>query len=138
MARQQRILRKDKPPLVTVLVDQSALYREVGSPATMSEQLRHLAEVGRLDRVTVQVAPAIAHGALASGYMLADDAVWCEHLISGGVFTDPETVMNVARRHDNLRAECLRASESLKLIEETAERWSGGKAPTARVAVGSA
>jgi transcriptional regulator with XRE-family HTH domain len=134
MARQQRILHKARPPLVTLLVDELSLYRLVGSAEIMAEQLRHLAETGRIDHVTVQVVPAIGHPALASGYTLADDAVWCEHLISGGVFTDPETVMNVARRHDSLRSECYRASESLAMIEEMAERWSGGRAPTARVA----
>jgi transcriptional regulator with XRE-family HTH domain len=138
MARQQRILHKARPPLVTLLVDESALYREVGSPEVMAGQLRHLAETSKLDHVTVQVVPAIGHAALASGYTLADDAVWCEHVISGGVFTDPETVMTVARRHDSLRAECYRASESAAMILEAGETWTGGKAPTAQAAAARA
>jgi Domain of unknown function (DUF5753) len=76
--------------------------------------------------VTMQVMPAVAHTSMASGYLIADDAVWCEHVVSGGVYTDPQTVMTVTAKHDNLRAECYRASESLALIERLGTAWETG------------
>jgi transcriptional regulator with XRE-family HTH domain len=138
MARQRRVLGREQPPSVTLLVDESALYRLVGSPEVMAAELDRLSAVAAMRTVTLQVMPSIAHAALASGYVLADDAVWCEHLVSGGVYTDPQTVMSVAARHDSLRAECYRASESLALIRRLGETWNGGRAPTAPGAAGSA
>jgi hypothetical protein len=73
-----------------------------------------------------QVVPAIAHAGVTSAYLLADDAVWCEHLAAGGVYTAPDIVSNVAARHDSLRAECHRASESLELFRELAGIWTTG------------
>ena len=66
--------------------------------------------------VLMQVMPEVAHASVASGYLIADDAVWCENVITGG-HTRPETVTATARRFNTLRAECYRASESLALIE---------------------
>jgi len=42
--------------------------------------------------VVMQVMPEIAHASVASGYLIADDAVWCENVITAGTYTDPETV----------------------------------------------
>ena len=95
----------------------------------MAEQCARLAEVAALSPVTLQVMPAIGHASMASGYLIADAAVWCEHVVTGGVYTDPDTVMNVTARHDSLRAECYRASESLALIGRAERLWRAGESP---------
>ena len=79
-----------------------------------------------MPNVTIQVVPAIVHAGVASAYLLADDAVWCEHVAAGGVYTAPDIVSNVAARHDSLRVECYRASESLELFRELTEIWTTG------------
>ena len=46
MDRQRRVLGRDKPPAVTLLVDEAALYRQVGTAEVMAAtQLRRLREV---------------------------------------------------------------------------------------------
>jgi transcriptional regulator with XRE-family HTH domain len=135
MERQQRVLGRCR---VSYVLDQSALYRLVGSPEIMAAQLRHLLDVAALPNVVLQVMPEVAHVALAASYILADDAVWSEHVVSGGVYTDPEIVASVAARHDNLRGECLKVSESLALIGRLAEQWTGGNQPIRPVTAGSA
>jgi hypothetical protein len=127
MERQRRVL--DRVRSVTLLVDEMALYREVGDAAVMAEQCARLAEVAAMPSLTLQVMPPIAHTSMASGYLIADDAVWCEHVVSAGVYTDPDIVMNVAARHDSLRSECYRASESLALIGRAAKLWRAGESP---------
>jgi len=127
MERQRRVLAGVRS--VTLLVDEMALYREVGSAAVMAGQCARLAEVAAIPSLTLQVMPAVAHASMASGYLIADDAVWCEHVVSGGVYTDPDIVMNVAARHDSLRAECYRASESLALIGRAERLWRAGESP---------
>jgi hypothetical protein len=69
-----------------------ALYRQVGTPAVMAGQMRRLAEIAAMPLVTLTVMPAIAHAANASGFVLADDAAWCEHMAAGGVYTDPQSL----------------------------------------------
>jgi transcriptional regulator with XRE-family HTH domain len=127
MERQQRVLGRCR---LSYVLDQSALYRLVGSPEIMAAQLRHLIEAAALPNVVLQVMPEIAHNALAANYVLADDAVWSEHMVSGGVYTDPVIVSSVAACHDNLRGECLKVSESLALIGRLVEQWTGGNQPT--------
>ena len=132
MERQQRVLSRCR---VSYVLDQSALYRLVGSPEIMATQLRHLLDVAAKPNVVLQVMPEVAHVAMEASYILADDAVWSEHVVSGGVYTDPEIVASVAARHDNLRGECLKVSESLALIERLAEQWTGGNQPIRPVTV---
>ncbi len=109
------MLARDDPPKVTFLVDELALYRQVGTTEEMAAQMRHLAAAAAMPQVTIQVMPAIAHPANASGFVIADDAVWCEHVAGGYVFTDARTVSALATRFDTLRGECYRVSESLTL-----------------------
>lgn len=127
MERQHRVLGSVRS--VTLLVDEMALYREVGDATVMAGQCARLAEVAALPSVTLQVMPAIGHTSMASGYLIADDAVWCEHVVSAGVYTDPDIVVNVTARHDSLRAECYRASESLALIGRAERLWRSGESP---------
>ena len=98
----------------------------------MAAQMRHIAATAAMPHVTVQVLPAIAHPANASGFVIADDAVWCEHVAGGYVFTDGITVSALAARFDTLRGECYRVSESLTLIKGMAELWTAGVSPLTR------
>jgi transcriptional regulator with XRE-family HTH domain len=130
MERQRRVLdRKGSPPSVWVVVDQLALFRQVGTPSVMAGQMRRLAEIAARPHVTLTVMPAIAHAANASGFTLADEAAWCEHMAAGGVYTEPQIVTSLAQRFDSLRAESYRASESLALFDRMAELWSAGASP---------
>jgi transcriptional regulator with XRE-family HTH domain len=133
--RQRRVLGRCR---VSYMLDQSALYRLVGSPEVMTAQLGHLLDVAARPNVVLQVMPEVAHAAVEAGYALADDAVWSEHVVSGGVYTDPEIVASVAVRHDSLRGECMKVSESLALIGRLAEQWTGVNQPTRQVTAESA
>lgn len=135
MQRQQRVLGHCH---ISYVFDQSALYRLIGSPEIMAAQFRHLVEVAAMPNVVLQVMPEVGHDVLEAGYALADDAVWSEHVVTGGVYTDPEVIASVAARHDNLRGECLKVSESLTLIGGLADQWTGESQPTRRVAAANA
>lgn len=69
------------------------------------------------------------HPANASGFVVADDSAWCEHVAGGYVFTGGETVTLLARLFDSLRAESYRASESAALIEKAGALWATGGSP---------
>jgi transcriptional regulator with XRE-family HTH domain len=129
LERQQRVVGKDNPPVSRFIVDELSLYRQIGSPEIMAVQLRGMLEAAATPKITVQVLPAIAHPANASGFLLADDAAWVEHATAGYVFTDAKTLTELSSRFDMLRGECYRVSESLALIERLAEVWATGVSP---------
>lgn len=60
-ARQDRLM-SNEGPQVHVVLGEAVLRRPFGSPAVMREQLRHLADVGTHDRITIQVLPFEAGG----------------------------------------------------------------------------
>ncbi len=133
--RQRRVLQRDSPPRTWFLIDEFALYRMVGSAEIMARQMGHLLEVAAMPSVTMQVLPPIAHPANASGFVLADDAAWCEHMVGGYVFTGAETVSSLAVRFDSLRGECYRVSESAVMIARTGELWTRGVHPATQMAM---
>jgi transcriptional regulator with XRE-family HTH domain len=137
MARQQRVLFRPEPPSAWFVVDEMALYRRVGSPETMAAQLRHVAEVAALPNVTLTVMGAVVHPGNESGFVIADNAAYAEHVAGGYVFTEQETVTALTMRFDTLRAESYRASESLALIERMTAIWTTGvRAATAAATAG--
>jgi transcriptional regulator with XRE-family HTH domain len=137
MERQRRVLGRQEPPPAWIIVDETALYRLVGSHEVMAAEMRHLLAVAAMPLVTLTVMPAIAHAANASGFVLADDAAWCEHLAAGGVYTDPQIVSALSARFDSLRAESYRASESAAMIVKAGELWTGGVNPATQMATGA-
>ena len=58
MERQQ-VLRSDNPLQLWGIVDEAALRRQVGSPAVMRAQFRHILEASELPNVTFQVIPFV-------------------------------------------------------------------------------
>jgi transcriptional regulator with XRE-family HTH domain len=129
MGRQTRLFSREIPMLF--LVDQLALYRLVGSPEVMAAQMRHLNAVASRPRVTVQVVPAVAVPSVSHGVILTDGAAYGETIVGGSVWTDAETRSSLGRVFDSLRSEAWRASESLALISEAGELWTGGNLATA-------
>jgi transcriptional regulator with XRE-family HTH domain len=53
--RRQQILHRTRPPRLWVVIDEAALRRPTGGPATMFAQLEHLIDVCDMAHVTVQV-----------------------------------------------------------------------------------
>jgi transcriptional regulator with XRE-family HTH domain len=123
MERQRRLFARDG--LVWFIVDEFALYRLVGSAEIMAEQMRQLADIARRPNVTMQILPAVAHPAGASGFIIADDAAYAEHAAGGFVYTG-ETASSLLRLFYSIHAECSKASETLATIEGMAEAWTGG------------
>jgi transcriptional regulator with XRE-family HTH domain len=128
LERQRRVLLRDNPPAAWFVVDELSLYRLVGSPAAMTAQMRQLAAIAAMPDITIQVLPAVAHPANASGFVIADDATWCEHVVGGFVYGD-QTVGALQRLFDTLRSESYRASETAALLERMARTWATGANP---------
>ncbi len=54
------LLTRDNAPKFSFVLDESVIHRVVGSPAIMSRQFQHLANLAKLPNVTIQVVPFTA------------------------------------------------------------------------------
>jgi DNA-binding XRE family transcriptional regulator len=124
MARQKRILLGDDSAEVVFGVDELCLFRYVGSPEIMVEQLDHLIEVAELPNVTLHLIPAVGHAGLASEVIVTEAAGYVEHVIGGLVFTDDQSVGILSRLLSSMISESYRASDSLAKIRRARATWS--------------
>jgi hypothetical protein len=97
----------------------------------MAAQAAHLLTIAAMPGTVLQILPAAAHPATQSGFMVTDSAAYTEHVIGGYTYTEPETVIRLARLFDTLRAECYRASESAAIIRKAGALWTGESRATA-------
>jgi hypothetical protein len=97
----------------------------------MAEQMRHLCSVSELPNVTMTVMPAEAHPANASELIVTDSAAYVEHLTGGLVHVDAETVSRLDRLFTTIASDSYRASDSIELITEVGDVWTGASQATA-------
>ncbi|MFC6081365.1 helix-turn-helix domain-containing protein [Sphaerisporangium aureirubrum] len=123
--RRQSILHKDKPPTITVLMDEAVIRRRIGSEEVMREQLQFLLDVAKRPNVTIQVVPYDAgeHCGLAGGFIIAERngaayAAYSDAQPSGRTIEDRQVIAELAARYDAMRAEALPFKQSLRLIQE--------------------
>lgn len=127
--RQRRILHRDRPPSVWLLIDELALFRLVGSAKIMAEQMARIVNVAKLPHATVQVTPATANAAAGAALIVTEKASYTEHLGGGAVYLNQETFTAHARLITTIQGESYRASESVRLVERVNELWESGESP---------
>ena len=123
LARQE-ILTRWPPPMVTVVVEESALRRPIGGWEVHKEQLEQLLRLGRLRNVELQVMPLerTEHAGMGGPFILLTpkgkpQLGYTEVQNSSRLATDPEEVRILAARYGSIRAQALTPGESLVLLE---------------------
>jgi transcriptional regulator with XRE-family HTH domain len=124
LERQKQLLREGGPTVV-LLVDHVALYRAVGSADVMASQMSHLLAVATLPRVTVQVIPSVLVPLATALVIVTDTAAYTEHGLGGAVFTEDESLTRLRGLIGSVRGEARPVSESLVMIREARQRWTG-------------
>jgi transcriptional regulator with XRE-family HTH domain len=121
----QAILTRDDAPFFSVVLDETVLYRRLGSPDTMREQLGYLLEVSTRSRVEILVVPADTwdHPGLDNGFMLlrvpdAGMLLYLETGSVGGVIVDADTVEEHVSRMGDLRGFALPPDQSRSLLKK--------------------
>ncbi|HLJ99632.1 MAG TPA: helix-turn-helix transcriptional regulator [Streptosporangiaceae bacterium] len=131
MARQAIFDRAD-PPKFWAVIDETVLYRCIGGPAVMRDQLAHLAEMTERPRIAIQVIPADAgaHIGLLGAFAIAGmgdnnpGTVYLETPDEGQTTKNPAAVAKVTTTFDTLRSEALPRRASRDLVMKVAEeRW---------------
>jgi hypothetical protein len=124
----QAILKGDAPVHLTVLIDETVLYRLVGTAATILNQLEHLLELSRRRNITIQIVRGTGGLLGMSGaFQIAAGAEIPYTLLRQGVedqATDNrELVRMAAAVFEWVRGNALNVDESRTAIMEAIERW---------------
>jgi hypothetical protein len=125
-ARQQLLLRQD-PLRLHALIDEAAIRRVVGGPATMMEQLSQVLTLAKRSNVEVQIVPesAGAYGAMSGPMQILgfDDpaepaTVYVEYEGGGAWFDNKEDVQKYSEMFRSALDLALSAAQSEALIRD--------------------
>jgi transcriptional regulator with XRE-family HTH domain len=132
----QRLLRRDPPPELSVVIDESVLYRKFGDEVVMREQLLRLIELSRMPNVNISVFPFGGEHTVTPGpfsYMQfmqvhavpLHDIVTVEHLTDTYYLEDEEQTFQYRVTFEWLADNSLTHDETRALITDTVrETWS--------------
>ncbi|KUN24148.1 XRE family transcriptional regulator [Streptomyces antibioticus] len=128
----QRILDREDPPLLWVVLSEAVLHQEIGGPEVMRAQLQHLLDLREREWVQVQVLPysAGAHTGLMGSFNLLrfnrdPDIIYTEDFVQGHMTANPQAVKEGSLRYDQLQAAALSVEDSTALIARVMEEHYG-------------
>ncbi|MFC4035187.1 Scr1 family TA system antitoxin-like transcriptional regulator [Streptomyces polygonati] len=127
----QRILTREFPPELWVVLDENVLNRQMGSSRVFAAQLARLVQEAETPSTVIQVIPHSAGGHAGLGGAFAaltmdegPDVVYVEAFVQGQILADPANVKAAMRVYDLLTAVALSPSKSLDLIHTTMKELS--------------
>jgi transcriptional regulator with XRE-family HTH domain len=128
LRRRQQVLGRSEPPPYYLVLDESAVWREVGGAALMGEQLRQLLEAARTEVVTLRILP-LADGAPMSmlGPFIVLDLggdenaiLYREAPLEDGIVQDPNEIGKHRYHFEQMWEQALDEAASIRLVEARA------------------
>ncbi|MEV5407543.1 helix-turn-helix transcriptional regulator [Thermopolyspora sp. NPDC052614] len=126
----RRILDRENPPNVLVLIDQGVLHRRIGSNEIMREQLGHLLEMTQRPTVFVQIVDPECVAGLAGNFAMAEfpdgqpNVVQADSPTQGYITADYDIVTSVWQRYEAIRRWAYPERVSLQMIEKARREWT--------------
>jgi transcriptional regulator with XRE-family HTH domain len=133
--RQDQLLTRDPPLTLSVVIDESVLYRRFGHNSVMHEQLLRLGEASALPNVNLLVLPLDGEHPIGTGafsYLHFDpvndvplgNMVEVEHLTGAYYLDDEDQTFRYRETFDSLRAVAADQDQSQRIISDAArDRW---------------
>ncbi|MEV5709590.1 DUF5753 domain-containing protein [Actinoallomurus sp. NPDC052274] len=126
----KRILDRDHPVRLSVVLDEAVLRRPIGSAQVMAEQLRHIGIQAERENVALRVLPfrAGAHASPNGGFQLlkmADpfpEVAYVEGP-AGALYVESAGAERIAGMYDRLQKAALPESESVDFMAALAEEF---------------
>jgi transcriptional regulator with XRE-family HTH domain len=127
--RRQDLLTRPNRPRIWSIMDEAVLRRPVGGPAVLRAQLRRLAEVAKVPRVTVQIVPFARGGHAGAGGAFSvlrfgeqdlPDVVYVEQLTSAVYLEQRPDVEHYLAVMDQLSGQALTPADTVRFIEQVA------------------
>jgi transcriptional regulator with XRE-family HTH domain len=128
----QLVLRRERPPVLWTVLDEAALYREIGGREVMREQLRHLLGLLGKPWTHLQILPFSAgqHAAMMGSFTLLrfdndPDIHYSESYDQGHMTANPDVIRERAVGYARLQADALSERQSAALITRVMEERYG-------------
>ncbi|MFD6763326.1 helix-turn-helix domain-containing protein [Streptomyces roseolus] len=128
----QRILDREHPPLLWVVMSEAALRQEIGGRKVMRDQLDQLLRAQEREWVKIQILPFAvgAHAGSHGSFNLLrfeddPDLVYTEDFVQGHMTVDSAAFREGSLRYDHLRAAALSVEDSSALITRVMEEHYG-------------
>ncbi|MFF3679064.1 Scr1 family TA system antitoxin-like transcriptional regulator [Streptomyces sp. NPDC002120] len=128
----QRILARENPPVLWVVLDEAVLLREIGGREVMREQLAHLLSLQDRQWLEIQVLPFEVgqHAGMMGSFNLLrfdddPDIHYCESYDSGHMTANPQVIKERSVGYARLQAEALSPRASAVLIARVMEERYG-------------
>ncbi|MFJ6410951.1 Scr1 family TA system antitoxin-like transcriptional regulator [Streptomyces hydrogenans] len=128
----QRILRREQPPVVCVVLDEAVLHREIGGREVMRAQLERLLSFVDEPWVQVQVLPNAVgeHPGLEGSFTLLrfendPDLFYCERYDSGHMTVNSRVIRERSIGYARLQAMAVSPKDSAELIARVMEERYG-------------
>ncbi|MEU8466126.1 helix-turn-helix transcriptional regulator [Streptomyces sp. NPDC029003] len=128
----QRLLDRENPPPMWVVMSEAVLHQEIGGREVMREQLAHLLSLRSREWVSVQILPfeAGAHVGLDGTFNLLrfesdPDIIYTEDFVHGRMTANPQDLREGSLRYDHLQAAALSVEDSAARIARVREERYG-------------
>lgn len=128
----QRILGREQPPVLWVVLDEAALFREIGSREIMREQLAHVLGLFGRQWLEIQVLPFSAgqHAGMMGSFNLLrfdddPDLHYSESYDQGHMTANPQVIKERSVGYARLQAAALSPRDSAALIARVMEERYG-------------
>jgi transcriptional regulator with XRE-family HTH domain len=135
LLRQQQVWERDQPLKLSVVMDESVLYRKLGDASVMRAQLEHLIEASQLPHIMVRVLPLKGHQPVTTGAFTYikflqssgvpfNDMVTFEHLTGTSRLETPDETYEYSVAFETLEEISLRPDQSRdELAKAVREVW---------------
>ncbi|MEU9160292.1 helix-turn-helix transcriptional regulator [Streptomyces sp. NPDC048424] len=133
----QRILAREVPPVLLVVLDEALLHRNVGGREVMRDQLAHLLTLVGRPWIQIQVLPFSTgeHSGMMGSFTLLrfdsdPDLFYTESYDSGHMTANPQVIRERSVGYARLQADALSPEESALLIARVMEERYGDQCGT--------
>ncbi|MEV6316256.1 helix-turn-helix transcriptional regulator [Streptomyces sp. NPDC051776] len=127
-----RILKREQPPLVWMVLSETALYQAIGGASVMRNQLAHLLSFRNRSAVSIQVLPfdAGAHAGFSGAFTILRfsneaDVAYNQDYDLGHLTANAQSVRDRSLRYARLQAAALSVEDSAELIARVMEERYG-------------
>jgi transcriptional regulator with XRE-family HTH domain len=127
--RRQEVLRRDNPPMLSIVLLENVLWTCMGSAEIMREQCEHLLTVSEWSNVTLQIAPLAFYRGLNGSFNLAtqQDGQELLHMTTtrgGATSTDRDDILHVISAFSALQARALNVDDTREFLRKAVVRWT--------------
>ncbi|MFA1537903.1 helix-turn-helix domain-containing protein [Actinomadura monticuli] len=128
--KRQALLSRTPRPMISVVMEESVLYRQVGSKEVMHEQLEYLIELSLREGIFLQIARTAYYRGVRASFTIATQSDRSEigYVVkaTGGETTrDPSELAKVSEVMHTLTAQSLNTEDSRALMRKVIkERWT--------------